>query len=197
MIPTTDTEPLTAASVLLADELPADRIARLLAEAEIWAEARPAQVLEDASLKHIEQQAVLFAGWRKWHSLQEAARCSARTTERLAVPLASHRVESRQVWNVEVRLYNLKLTEVQFVLTSTFDLDAPQAQLAAGRLVGLADARCELVVRFEICADCLQHSAKKRRPALEARRAVDLGSRISYGNGIPLLSSDEAARLAS
>jgi hypothetical protein len=211
MIPTTDTEPLTAASVLLADELPADRIAGLLAEAEIWAAARPAQVLEDASLRHIEQQlaqhaasildtdllALLFAGWRKWSALQEAARCSVRTTERLAVPLASHRVESRQLWNVEVHLYNLRLTGVQFVLTTTFDLDAPQAQLGAGRLLGLAGGRCELVVRFEVCAECLQHTAKKRRPALEARRAIDLAARISCGDGIPLLSSAEAARLAS
>lgn len=211
MIPTTETEPLTAASVLLADERPADRIAGLVAEAEIWADARAAQVLEDASLKHIEQQlaqhaatildtdllALLVTGWQKWRCLQEAARCSTRTTEQLAVPLAAHRVESRQAWNVEVRLYNVKLTGIQFVLTTTFDIDSPNAQLADGRLLGLADGRCELVVRFEITAECLSHTAKKHRPALEARRAVDLCSRISFGDGIPLLSSAEAARLAS
>jgi hypothetical protein len=202
-----DVEPLTAASVLLADDQTrVTEIGAVLAKAgisassqlnravddEIWGQIKHELTSQAASALRTDLATVLFSGWRDWRLLREAARTSARTGEQSKVPLATHRIESLHTWNVEVCLYGRPLIGVDFVLAADFDIDIANAYLRAGRLVGIDSGHCEVTVRLEVRSDCEPKAAELKKHAV-----IDLAARISFGNGIPLLGSAEVAGVAS
>jgi len=209
MTPITDDRLMTATSVLFADPVsPVAPVAELLADAGVYSKVRLAQLpLDRAGLQQVERELVnhistilrtdllglLIDGWRKWGSLQDAARFSADRTEELVVQLAAHRVETSQTWSIDVMAYGVAITTTDFVVAATFDIDIAEALIRTSRLVGLRGGRCEVIVRLQVQTRICKRAREKGAPyVIEKHRTVDLGARIPFGKGIPLLSSTTA-----
>lgn len=210
MSPITEDRPMTATSVLFADPAsPVAPVAELLANAGVYSHVQLAQLpLDQAGLQQVERDLVthvsailrtdllglLVDGWRKFGALQDAARFSVDKTEELTVPLAAHRIETMQTWSIDVLVYGLTITTTDFLIAATFDIDVAQALVCASRLVGLQGGRCEIIVRLEVQTKICKRATENDAPyVVEKHRTVDLGARLKFGSGIPLLRSQTAS----
>jgi hypothetical protein len=99
-------------------------------------------------------------------------------------------------WSLDIVAYGLVITTTDFVVAVTFDIDIAQALVRASRLVGLRGGRCEVIVRLQVQTICKRATENDAPYVIEKHRTVDLGARLKFGSGIPLLRSSEPANVA-